>query len=70
MDAQLYLYDSRGGEDCTFKNGSKVAVVFTSYKGEGDPHQLLIEQADAMNISVYVGLPYPPHLGENKYLLI
>ena len=36
--------------------------MFTSYSGEGDPHALLIEEAKAKNISVYLGLPKPPHI--------
>ena len=52
----------RSVDNCTFKNNSKVAVLFTSYApGEGDPSQLLIQQAAAEKMSVYLGLPLPPY---------
>ncbi|XP_067933303.1 uncharacterized protein [Watersipora subatra] len=61
----LWLDQYKDADDCGYTNGSRVAVLFTSYSGEGDPHALLLKEAQEKNITVYLGLPKPPYLKED-----
>lgn len=60
----MIIFSSHRSEgDCSFKNGSEVAVVLLRYAAKEDSHDIIVREAEARKMTVYFGLPKIPYIG-------